>query len=146
MIMKSKITLFFIVANIFVIRAQNFNTTYTKNYSSNNCGKESFSFDISNSVMTRTDNYYRTTTKSPARMVQTDFDNSGYYYEMWLPTFYLEQYGIDEYRRVNALNYKICYDKKGGNLLYLFESNANTGIQSGKFYFTDLGREIFCNN
>lgn len=96
--------------------------------------------------MSRTDKYYNTTEKSPSKREHTDFDNSGYYYEIWSPTFYLENYGVDEYRKVNTFNYKICFDKKGGNLLYLFESDANSGIQSGKFYFTQLGREIFCAN
>lgn len=144
--MKKTLTLFLLITNLYLVNAQNFETTYTKSYSSKNCGAESFSFYISNNIMSRTDKYYNTTEKSPSKREHTDFDNSGYYYEIWSPTFYLENYGVDEYRKVNTFNYKICFDKKGGNLLYLFESDANSGIQSGKFYFTQLGREIFCAN
>ncbi len=128
------------------LNAQSFETSYTKSYISNNCGEEKFEFSFYNNVLTRTDLYYNSTIKVPSKREHTDFDNSGFYYEIWAPSFYLELYGIDEYRKVYQFNYKVCFDKKGGNLLYVFESDANSGVKTGKFYFTQQGRDIFCEN
>lgn len=142
--MKIIINLLVLSLSIYSLSAQNFKTDYTKSYISKNCGEEKFEFNFYDNVVKRTDSYYNTSIKAPSRREHTDFDNNGNYYEIWQPVYYLEALGIDEYRKVHQLNYKICFDKKGGNLLYIFESNINSGIETGKFYFTQQGRDIFC--
>jgi hypothetical protein len=144
--MKIIINILALSLSIYSLSAQNFKTDYTKSYISKNCGEEKFAFTFYNNTLFRTDSYYNTSIKVPSKRQLTDFDNSGFYYEMWSPTFYLELYGINEYNKVPQFNYKVCFDKKGGDLLYIFESEANSGIDSGKFYFTEKGRNIFCTD
>lgn len=144
--MRDIIKILILCFGFFKLNAQDFQTTYSKSYISSFCGEEKFEFSFYNNFSTRTDSYYNTSVKSPSRREHTDFDKSGFYYEICTPTFYLESFGIDEYRKVRQFNYKICFDKKGGRLLYIFESDANLDIESGKFYFTDEGYKIFCDN
>lgn len=144
--MKNILNLILLLAGCQFLNAQSFETNYTKQYTSSNCGEEKFEFVFSNNILKRTDLYYNSSIGVPSRKEHTDFDNSGFYYEIWSPSYYLEQYGIDEYQKVNQYNYKVCFDKKGGELLYIFESDSNSSIKTGKFYFTQKGYGIFCTN
>lgn len=141
--MKKLITLIF-VANSFFAFAQNFETKYTKNYGGSGCGGETLNFNFSNDILTKTDNYYNSVDKIPSRRENTGFDDKGYFYELWTPTYYLERYGVNEYSRIKKFSYRILFDRKGGNLLYIFEADAKSGVNSGKFYFTELGHELYC--
>lgn len=144
--MKNILNLVLILVGFQFLNAQSFETNYTKQYASSNCGEEKFQFLFSNELLKRTDLYYNTSIGVPSRREHTDFDNSGFYYEIWSPTYYLELYGIDKYEKVYQFNYKVCFDKKGGDLLYIFESDANSSVKTGKFYFTQKGHNIFCSN
>lgn len=142
--MKKYSILILLFTNLNFLNAQNFETLYSKQYTSSYCGEEKFNFVFNDNILTKTDLYYNSTIKVPSKREHTDFDKSGFYYEIWSPTFYLELYGIDEYQKVEQYNYKVCFEKKGGTLLYIFESDANSEINTGKFYFTKSGKDIFC--
>lgn len=139
-----KLILIAILANCYFLNAQTFETNYTRGYKSTNCGAETLNFSFYNDVLSKTDNYYNSTEKIPSRRESSEFDDKGNYYELWSPKFYLEDYGIDAYQRVKTLNYKLLFDRKGGNLLYIFEFDVQSGINTGKFYFTNKGYEIYC--
>ena len=55
------------------------------------------------------------------------------------------------YKKYINYSHKLLYEKRGGELLYIFEYNSNNsvdtnsnGIEKGKFYFTKKGYEIYC--
>lgn len=116
-----KLILIAILANCYFLNAQNFETTKSRGYKSTICGTETLTFNFNNNILSKTDKYYNSTEKIPSRRESSDFDDKGNYYELWSPIFYLENYGIEEYRKVKTLSYKLLFDRKGGNLLYIFE-------------------------
>jgi hypothetical protein len=40
--------------------------------------------------------------------------------------------------------YRIVYNRKGGDMLYIFEVDPKKDPENGKFYFSQIGYEIFC--
>jgi len=123
---------------------QEFNTKYLRGYSSTFCAEESFDFSFQSDYLFKTDNYDSKRTTVPSRRESYDYDNNGFYFELWSPKWYLNAYGIDEYNKINKFSYKLLFDKRGGNLLYIYESNPAVGATGGKFYFTQLGSEKYC--
>jgi len=142
--MKKTIILFLLFSSSFLLNAQNYETIYSKAVNSSNCGKETFSFDFRNEILVKTDKYYNSQEKIPAKIESTGFNNSGYFYEHWSYGFYLNKYGITEYNQVIKKSYRLVFDGKGGELLYIWESYPNNNTGNDKLYFTQKGFEIFC--
>lgn len=140
------LTILFLFSNLLLLNAQTFETSFSRAMSGEYCGQEGFKFTFQNNVLTKTDLYYGSSRQIPSRRESTDFDKRGYYIEIWSPKYYLETYGIDEYYRVPHNGYRLCFDRKGGSLIYIFETDENSGIENGKFYFTQLGKSLFCQN
>lgn len=124
--------------------SQEFNTTYLRGYSSTFCANESFVFNFQSDYLYKTDKYDSKKTTIPSRKDSSDYDDNGFYFELWSPKWYLNAYGIDEYQKINKYAYKLLFDKRGGNLLYIYESNPAVGATGGKFYFTQMGFEKYC--
>ena len=142
--MKNIIILILFFANFFFLNAQKFDTKYTKSNKSSHCGNESFQFSFSSDILIKTNNYDKSTEKNASRKQSYDFDNNGYYYELWSPKWFLDSYGIDEYRKIQKKAYKLLFNQKEGDLLYIFEFDTELGTESGRFYFTQAGYEIYC--
>lgn len=142
--MKKTVILFLFFLTSFLLNAQNYETIYSKAVNSTNCGKETFSFNFRNEVLVKTDKYYNSQEKVPAKIESTGFNNSGYFYEHWSYEFYLNKYGITEYNQVIKKSYRLVFDGKGGELLYIWESYPNNNTNNDKLYFTQKGFEIFC--
>jgi hypothetical protein len=142
--MKKTIILLLLFSNSFLLNAQNYETIYSKAVNSTNCGKETFSFDFRNEILVKTDKYYNSQEKVPSKIESTGFNNSGYFYEHWNYGFYLDKYGITDYNQVIKKSYRLVFDGKGGELLYIWESYPNNNTDNDKLYFTQKGFEIFC--
>ncbi|MDI1316881.1 hypothetical protein [Flavobacterium sp.] len=139
-----KIILLLTLMNCIVCFSQNFETFYSKNYNSNSCSEEKLSFNFRDDFVIRTDSYYDSSEKLPSRRVDSGFDDKGFFYENFTPTFYLNKYGVIQYERIRAFTFRILYDKKGGNILYVLEIDNKMGLKNGKFHFTQLGYETLC--
>ncbi|MFB3386739.1 hypothetical protein [Flavobacterium sp. LAR06] len=132
---------------VYFSNAQSFDIVYTKAYKSNFCGPETFRFSFGNDQIIRTDIFYNTMEWFPSRRKSTEYTNEGFYLETWSPGFFLEENGVDDYYKIDKKFYSIYYDKKGGSLLCFLEFgevNGRLDIDSGKFYYTQLGYEIMC--
>ncbi len=71
------------------------------------------------------------------------------YLETWTPSFFLEENGSDAYYQIKKNWYRIYYDKKGGNILCFLEFkqvDSKLDVDNGKYYFTELGYDLFCKN
>lgn len=136
------ISLFLIVSNVY---SQTINTDYSREFSTTYCGEEEMRFTLSNNMMTKYDPYYSSSEKTPAKILKTGFNNDGYFYELYSPKYYLQAYGIDAYNRMNKRAYVIVYTKKGGETLYVYEFEISLGQDSGKFFYTQKGKNTICN-
>lgn len=132
----------FISLAVSSISAQNFQTDYIRGESSTYCAEENFSFNFEKNIFTKIDSYDGSKTVAPSKVAQTNYDNNGYYFEVRSPKYILDDYGIDEYRKYYHYSHKILYDKRGGNVLYVYEVDMDSKV--GKFYFTKKGYELFC--
>ncbi len=142
--MKKTIILLVLLSSHFLINAQTYETIYSKAVNSTKCGKETFSFEFRNEILVKTDKYYNSQEKIPSKIESTGFDNSGHFYEHWGYIFYLNKYGITEYNQVSKKSYRLVFDGKGGELLYIWESLPNNNTDNDKLYFTQKGFEIYC--
>lgn len=128
-----------------LINAQSYTTVYTRSYNSSVCGAESFSFDFSSGLVTRTDKYYSTKKMYPSSREETYFDEKGYFVEKWGASAYLNAWG--SLNGMDTYGLRLFFDKKGGNLLCIFEIQSKSGgidYDGAKYYFTQLGYEAFC--
>ena len=92
----------------------------------------------------RDSDYTKSSEKIASKKESSNFDKTGYYYELWSPSWYLNSFGIEEYNKISKKAYKLLFDQKGGDVLYVFEFDTDLGTESGKFYFTQSGYEIYC--
>jgi len=141
--MKTLLNLLFALC-IISAYSQEFNTNYLRSKNSTFCANESFMFNFKSDYLYKTDNYDLKKTSVPSRKESYDYDENGFYYELWSPKWYLNAYGVNEYGKIKKYSYKLLFDKRGGNLLYIFEVDAGVGMSGGKFYFTELGHEKYC--
>lgn len=139
-----KLFLITILVNSLLLSAQEFDTNYIRGKSSTFCAEENFSFSFNNKTYKKTDSYNGNETYGYSKVVETNYDNNGYYYEIRNALFILEEYGITEYKKHIRYSHKIVYEKRGGEILYIFEYDDQNGIDRGKFYFTKKGYEIYC--
>ena len=146
-----KILIISFLTNFFFLSAQTFNTNYIRGKTSTFCAEEFFSFEFDYNTFTKIDSYSGKEIYGYSKVSETNYDNSGYYYELRTADFVLNEYGVDEYKKYINYSHKLLYEKRGGELLYIFEYNSNNsvdtnsnGIEKGKFYFTKKGYEIYC--
>jgi len=128
--------------NSLTTNAQDFYTYYVKGNNSTFCGEESFSFSFNDKVFSRTDDYNGERLAGPSKIIQTNYDENGYYFQIRSPKFILDDYGVNAYKKYDHYLHKIMYDKKGGNVLYVYELNSDTNAI--KYYITEKGYKIFC--
>lgn len=124
--------------------AQDLETNYVRGKSSTYCASEYFTFSFNNSTFQKIDSYNGSVINGHSKIIDSNYDNNGHYYELRSSDFVLDEYGIDVYRKSKQYNHKILYEKRGGDLLYIFEHDNQNGIDRGKFYFTEKGKEIYC--
>ncbi len=139
--------IFWSLTQCLISAAQSYETSHTKGYSSTFCGEEKFEFHFGNDKISKTDHYYNTTETVPSRRDDGQFDDAGNYVEYWTPKFYLEENGSSDYYSIPKFYFRIAYDKKGGNLLYILEipqAGNSLATERAKYYFTNLGYETFC--
>ena len=146
-----KILIISFLTNFFFLSAQTFDTIYIRGKTSTFCAEEFFSFVFDYNTFTKIDSYSGKEIYGYSKVSETNYDNSGYYYELRTADFVLNEYGVDEYKKYINYSHKLLYEKRGGELLYIFEYNSNNsvdtnsnGIEKGKFYFTKKGYEIYC--
>jgi hypothetical protein len=126
------------------IDAQTINIEKIKGSSSGKCVQENHKIIFNNDTYTRIDLYDNSKISGPSKIKQTGYDDDGTYWELWSPVFYLDKYGIDEYRKVHQYTIQVFYNKRGGNAIYVFERNNEIKNDSGKYFLTSLGNEYFC--
>ena len=126
------------------INAQTINIEYIKGSSSGKCVQEKHKIIFNNDTYTRIDLYDNSKISGPSKITRTGYDDNGTYWEIWSPGFYLESYGIDEFRKIYQYTIQVFYDKRGGNAIYVFERNNEIRNDSGKYFLTALGGENFC--
>jgi len=142
--MKSTI-LFFTLFTLYNVSlfAQTFETRFVRGGNSKFCGEETYHFEFLDRIFEKVDSYDKSKVYGPSRKVQSNYNDNGYYYEVRSPKFILEEQGIDEYRRYYHYSHKIVFDKRGGNVLYVYEVDMDND-KDGKFFFTKGGYELFC--
>lgn len=142
--MKKVILFFTIIFTLSSLYCQNVTTQFTRGLNSSYCGKETYKFSFEEIIFSKTDSYNGSSTYGPSKIIQSGYDNNGFYFETRSPKFILDNFGIDEYRKFSHFSHKILYDERGGNILYVFEINLDSKYSEGKFYFTEAGYQKYC--
>lgn len=142
--MKKIILSIFFCVICFNSYSQQFQTDYVRGKNSTFCGEENYKFNFEDRMFTKKDSYSGDESYGPSKVTQTNYDDNGYYFEIRTPKFILEERGIDEYRKYYHFSHKVLYDKRGGNVLYVYEIDNDSNSDNGKFYFTKKGYELFC--
>ncbi|MEN9875211.1 MAG: hypothetical protein RLZZ529_208 [Bacteroidota bacterium] len=97
--------------------------------------------------LNKTNLYNYTSENFPSSLEESSYDDNGYYYETYSPVSYIENNPLEwtnNYGGSSLRLYKIVYNKKFGEVLYIVEiigrnqSNART-----KYYLTELGKLTF---
>lgn len=126
------------------LNAQTINIEYIKSSSNGKCIMEKHKITFRNDTYTRIDLYDNSKISGPSKRIRTGYDDDGTYWETWSPKFYLENYGINEYRKVYQYTIQVFYDKRGGNAIYVFERDNEIRNDKGKYLLTSIGAEKFC--
>ena len=144
MVMKYLTSFIVLVTSIVSLSAQSFETKFSRRYDSNYCNSERTNFSFYGGILKKTDVIISLTEEFASRLERSNYEDNGYYYEIWSPSWYLNQFGVQEYNKINKRAYKILFNQRGGDLLYIYEFDLENGSRSGKFFFTEKGREAFC--
>jgi hypothetical protein len=139
---KLLIPLILLIANFGY--AQSINIEFIKSSSNGKCVEENHKIVFSNDTYTRTDLYDNSKISGPSKIMRTGYDDNGTYWEIWSPGFYLERYGIDEYQKIYQYTIQVFYEKRGGNVIYVFERNNEIKNDKGKYLITAFGGQQFC--
>jgi len=144
--MKKNIIIILFLISLTFLNAQTVTTNYTRGLNSSYCENNDYKFEFAESVFKKIDSYGKKKTYGPSMITQSNFDNNGYFFEVRMPNFLLEYVGINEYNNsYYHFSHKILYDRKGGEILYIYEIDDDSKQKSGTFYFTNAGYKIFCN-
>lgn len=127
------------------INAQSFKTEYSRSTTSNFCGEEAFEFILSEETITRIDKYDGARETFYSKKESGSYDNNGFYSESWTSKFYLDKFGISQFNRIKQYTYRVTFEKRGGELLYIMEIDNKKGIEAGKIYLSKRGFELICN-
>lgn len=141
-----KLFLLFVMFSSFSLFSQRIETFKSKPFGGNYCTSSKMVFTLKNKFMERLDVDYGVSTSIPAGLVDTKVDEQGLYYELYSPTYYLKEFGIDEYNKTNHMyTYWLVYLNKGGVLLYVFEYEIKKGMDSGTKFYTNHGVDLYCH-
>jgi DNA-directed RNA polymerase subunit N (RpoN/RPB10) len=127
-----------------LIFAQSRVTTTIRGKNSTKCNPVELIFVISPNSIKKYDYNSNMIGEYLGRLEETDYDENGDYIEMYSPRFILDDLGVNKYQNIKKRIYQMAYDRKDGNLLYVFEFDLNLGQDSGNFYFSKLGTEKYC--
>lgn len=105
----NKITFLFVLLGLFslTITSQNFKTNYVKGKNSSYCGEESFSFDFQDLVFSRTDSGNGEKIVGRSKILRTNYDENGNYFQIRSPKFVLDDYGVNAYKQYSHYLHKI---------------------------------------
>lgn len=142
--MKYLTSFIVLVTSIVSLSAQSFETKFSRRYDSNYCNSERTNFSFYGGILKKTDVIISLTEEFASRLERSNYEDNGYYYEIWSPSWYLNQFGVQEYNKINKRAYKILFNQRGGDLLYIYEFDLENGSRSGNFFFTEKGSEVFC--
>jgi hypothetical protein len=143
--MKKKLLSLCILIIVYVkTDAQEFGTNYVRGKMSTYCADQYFAFSFDNKTFSKVDSYNGYVTKGYSKITDSNYEDNGYYYELRSSDYVLNEYGIDTYRKITKYYHKLLYERRGGELLYIFEYDDINGINSGKFYFTQNGYKLYC--
>lgn len=142
--MKFLISFIVFTTCIVTLSAQSFETKFSKSYNSSYCNSETTNFSFYGGILKKIDVLNSESEEFASKLENSNFDENGYYYEVWSPSWYLNNYGVQNYNKIPKRAYKLLFKSKGGNLLYIYEFDLDEGSRSGRFYFTENGRELFC--
>ena len=140
---KLILTMFFAILTN-VVFSQSRATTTIRGNNSANCNPLEVMFVISDKSIKKYDNNSNLVSEYIARLDETDYDANGDYIEMYSPRFVLDEYGVNKFESIKKRVYQMAYDRKDGNLLYVFEYDVSLGRDSGNFYFSKLGTTKYC--
>ena len=130
---KILILLIFIFAKFAI--AQQFETFYVRGKNSTFCGEEKITFNFFKKSFEKIDSSDGKKINGPSKKVESNYNDSRNFYEIKTSDFVLDEQGIDEYRKYYHFSHKIGYDKKGGNVLYVYQTNNDQSAEE-KYFFT----------
>ena len=133
----------FVICNV-SLTAQSFETKLSRRYDSNYCVSERVNFLFDGGILKKTDVLISLTEEFASRLERSNYEDNGYYYEIWSPSWFLNNFGVQDYGKLTKRAYKLLFNERGGNLLYIYEFDIENGARSGKFFFTEQGREVYC--
>lgn len=142
--MTKLILLFTLLSISMSVISQTIETNYSKGTKSSSCGEEKFRFVLEEESITRIDKFDGSKITIFSKKQSGNFDNNGQYSESWGSKFYLDKYGINAFDKIKQYTYRIVYDKRGGNLLYILEIDNKKGLDEGKVYMSEIGYGIIC--
>lgn len=135
----------FIFFNITIGQAQNIQikTSYSKT-EYGGVGPENFEFRFENEWLYKKDLYSYKQDKYPAIIEDSLYDKEGNYCVVYSPIEYIKSHALeylDNYRNDKRM-YKVVFDKRGGEVLYIMEMKLQQNAQSTtKYYITELGKK-----
>ena len=86
-----KILIISFLTNFFFLSAQTFDTNYIRGKTSTFCAEEFFSFEFDYNTFTKIDSYSGKEIYGYSKVSETNYDNSGYYYELRTADFVLNE-------------------------------------------------------
>ena len=119
-------------------------TKYVKAENSTFCGEGEFSW-----IFTRKNILFRTGKDERKQQIAAEpsieffSDELGVYIYLFSGE-YIDKIVEPGHRYRWKHNYYVCYDRKGGNLVYIMELGKNNRVVSN-YYYTQLGYELYCN-
>lgn len=126
------------------INAQTITIENVKNSPQGVCVKEHHTVSFSSNKYTRVNHDNNSRVSGPCKLSSTGYEDSGEYFEIWSSRFYLDEFGVIEYQKVNQYTVKVVYDKRGGDVLYLLETSTERRNYPPKVLNTAKGSEKYC--
>jgi hypothetical protein len=143
--MKSQLIIVSIMALMTnVLSAQSRATTTIRGKNSTECNSLELTFVISDNSIKKYDYNSNMISEYTVRLEEADYTSNGNFIETYSPRFVLDNLGVNKYESIKKRIYQMAYDKKDGNLLYVFEFDVNLGMDSGNFHFSKLGTNKYC--
>lgn len=109
--------------------------------------QESNKFNFSDGWLTKTDLNKYDSDVYPSSNDGGNFDNSGNYFLVYNAKNFMRNNPLDFSNKYpNDIRlYKIVFDNKDGNVLYILEVGKKNGREIEKYYITELGNQTFKN-
>lgn len=122
-------------------------TTYSMLAENDNMGKEKLTFKFNNGMITKIDPYYNTVETYPGALDETFFNSDGNFVETFTSREYITKYPLEAVNLVEDMKaYKVVYDEKGGEILYVVELSKKRETITNKIFFTDRGKQFYNNH